>query len=43
MFIGILLRSVFLRNNEEIDWAFVDGPRIFAPELFKSFKNFWKI
>ena len=38
MFILILLRSVFLGTMREIDWAFVDGPRIFAPELLKVLK-----
>ncbi len=37
---SILLRSVFLGTMKEIDWAFVDGPKIFAPELFKSFRNY---
>jgi proline iminopeptidase len=39
---AILLRSVFLGTMNEIDWAFIDGPKIFAPELFKKFQGFVK-
>ena len=24
---------------DEIDWAFINGPKIFAPKLFESFSN----
>ena len=34
---GIILRSVFLGTMAEIDWAFINAPKIFAPELFNSF------
>ena len=37
--IGVLLRSVFLGTNEEIDWAFIEGPKTFAPNLFETFRN----
>ena len=37
--LGILLRSVFLGTMNEIDWAFIEGPKIFAPKLFKEFSN----
>ncbi len=37
---GIVLRSVFLGMMSEIQWAFVDAPKNFAPELFKEFINF---
>ena len=37
--LGILLRSVFLGTMNEIDWAFIEGPKIFAPNLFKEFSN----
>jgi proline iminopeptidase len=37
--IGILLRSVFLGTMKEIDWAFIDGPKIFAPNLYRSFSD----
>ena len=35
--LGILLRSVFLGTMREIQWAFIDGPRIFAPNLYNFF------
>jgi proline iminopeptidase len=34
---AIALRAVFLGGAEEIDWAFVRGPRIFYPELWRRF------
>ncbi len=34
---GVLLRSVFLGTIKEIDWAFIDGPRNFAPNLYNTF------
>lgn len=37
---GIVLRSVFLGTMDEINWAFINGPKIFAPELFTSFINY---
>ncbi len=37
---GIVLRSVFLGTLKEIDWAFIEGPKTFAPELFSSFINY---
>ena len=37
---GIVLRSVFLGTNNEIDWAFVEGPKIFAPELYENFLDY---
>ena len=36
---AILLRSVFLGTMNEIDWAFINGPKIFAPKLFESFSK----
>ncbi len=38
--IGVLLRSVFLGTINEINWAFIDGPKKFAPNLFDKFKSF---
>ena len=38
--IGVLLRSVFLGTYDEINWAFIDAPRTFAPNLFETFKNY---
>lgn len=37
---GIVLRSVFLGTKEETDWAFMKGPQIFAPDLYKSFISY---
>ena len=34
---AILLRSVFLGTMREIQWAFDDGPKIFAPKLHQDF------
>ena len=38
--IGVLLRSVFLGTIEEINWAFIDAPKIFAPNLYEKFKHY---
>ena len=37
--IGVLLRSVFLGTTREIEWAFINGPKFFAPNLFEKFKK----
>ncbi len=34
---AIILRALFLGTDEEVRWAFVDGPKIFRPELFEAF------
>jgi proline iminopeptidase len=34
---GLVLRAIFLGTDEEIQWAFVDGPQRFRPELYKAF------
>ena len=34
---AILLRSVFLGTMREIQWAFDDGPKTFAPKLHQDF------
>ena len=39
---GIILRSVFLGTMNEIFWAFLNGPKIFTPELHQSFIEFTK-
>ena len=36
---GILLRAVFLGTMNEIDWAFINGPKVFAPKLFEEFSG----
>ncbi len=40
--LGILLRSVFLGTMSEIQWAFIDGPKIFAPNLYEFFVSLSK-
>jgi len=37
---GIVLRAVFLGTNAETQWAFVEGPKMFRPELFADFVAF---
>lgn len=37
---GIVLRAVFLGTHREAEWAFVDGPKVFRPELFAVFRDF---
>lgn len=34
---GIVLRAVFLGTREEVEWAFVEGPKRFRPELYEDF------
>lgn len=34
---GLVLRSVFLGTRREVEWAFLDGPRTFRPELLAAF------
>jgi proline iminopeptidase len=34
---ALVLRALFLGTDEEVRWAFADGPRIFRPELFDAF------
>ena len=36
---SIVLRALFLGTDEEVRWAFVDGPKIFRPEMFEAFCN----
>jgi proline iminopeptidase len=36
---GLVLRALFLGTDEEVRWAFVDGPKIFRPEMFAAFCN----
>lgn len=33
---GLVIRAVFLGTPGEIAWAFVDGPKIFRPDLYRS-------
>jgi proline iminopeptidase len=34
---ALVLRAIFLGTREEVAWAFVDGPRLFRPELYADF------
>ncbi|MGQ0672503.1 MAG: prolyl aminopeptidase [Hyphomicrobium sp.] len=34
---GLVMRAVFLGTAAEVRWAFVDGPRLFRPELHVQF------
>ncbi len=34
---GLVLRAIFLGTRREAEWAFVEGPRIFRPELYADF------
>lgn len=38
--IGMVLRAVFLGTRAEVEWAFIDGPKRFRPELFTAFAAF---
>ena len=35
--LGLVLRAVFLGAREEVEWAFLQGPQTFYPELWRSF------
>jgi proline iminopeptidase len=34
---GLALRAIFLGTKAEVEWAFVEGPRLFRPDLFADF------
>jgi proline iminopeptidase len=34
---GLVLRAIFFGTRDEVTWAFVEGPKIFRPELFAAF------
>lgn len=36
---GLVLRAIFLGTSREVEWAFVDGPKTFRPELFAAFRD----
>lgn len=36
---ALVLRALFLGTDAEVRWAFVDGPKIFRPELFEVFSR----
>lgn len=35
--LGLVLRAVFLGTRQEVEWAFVEGPKLFRPDLYASF------
>ncbi|HIN65675.1 MAG TPA: prolyl aminopeptidase [Candidatus Obscuribacterales bacterium] len=37
---GLVLRAVFLASRAETEWAFVTGPQIFWPELYRAFADY---
>ncbi|MCH9808926.1 MAG: prolyl aminopeptidase [Alphaproteobacteria bacterium] len=34
---ALALRAIFLGTKSEVDWAFIDGPKKFRPELYRAF------
>ncbi|MEQ1651527.1 MAG: prolyl aminopeptidase [Hyphomicrobium sp.] len=36
---GMVLRAIFLGTGREVEWAFVEGPKTFRPELFAAFRD----
>ncbi len=34
---GLVLRAMFLGTDAEVEWAFIDGPKRFRPELYRAF------
>lgn len=34
---GLVLRAIFLGTRREVEWAFIDGPQTFRPELYDAF------
>jgi proline iminopeptidase len=36
---GLVLRAVFLGTAKEVQWAFLEGPKIFRPELYADFRD----
>jgi proline iminopeptidase len=34
---GLVLRAIFLGSDDEVRWAFIDGPQIFRPDLYQAF------
>ena len=37
---GLVLRAVFLGTRRELDWAFLEGPNVFRPDLLDDFLSF---
>lgn len=38
--LGLVLRAVFLGTDDEVQWAFADGPKTFRPDLYQRFVDF---
>lgn len=36
---GLVLRAIFLGTRREVEWAFVEGPKRFRPELYAAFRD----
>ncbi|MFN0218891.1 MAG: prolyl aminopeptidase [Hyphomicrobium sp.] len=36
---GLVLRAIFLGSRREVNWAFVEGPKTFRPELYAAFRD----
>lgn len=34
---GLALRAIFLGTRREVEWAFIEGPKLFRPELYDAF------
>jgi proline iminopeptidase len=34
---GLVLRAIFLGTDAEVEWAFVEGPKLFRPDLYADF------
>jgi len=37
---GLVLRAIFLGTRAEAEWAFIEGPKLFRPDLFADFVDF---
>jgi len=37
---GLVLRAIFLGTDAEVAWAFVEGPKLFRPDLYADFVAF---
>jgi proline iminopeptidase len=37
---GLVLRAIFLGTREEVTWAFIEGPKIFRPDLYADFLRY---
>ena len=36
---GLVLRAIFFGTSREVEWAFIEGPKAFRPELFAAFRD----